>query len=163
MFGIAGQIFQFVARSGYVDNYGFNFTLRHPLNLWKPQNDTFEDFGSWPEVYWVEAVSGRSISGTKQASGRSIIGAEVFFRLKCASGRSILGAKVSVGLKWSWGQTGCEPRTNLFYGVFAVLSFLIYDQATSIKLFSGYNYSSQAKQWTYKFYIELYFLYCWFN
>ena len=46
-----------VARPGNVDNYGFNFTLRHPLNLWKAQNDTFEDFGSRAEVYWVEVVS----------------------------------------------------------------------------------------------------------
>ena len=35
MLTFAGQIFQFVARPGNVDNYGFNFTLRHPLNLWK--------------------------------------------------------------------------------------------------------------------------------
>ena len=56
-FAFAGQIFQFVARPGNVDNYGFNFTLRHLLNLWKAQNDTFEDFGSRAEVYWVEVVS----------------------------------------------------------------------------------------------------------
>jgi hypothetical protein len=36
MFAFAGQIFQFVARPGNVDNYGFNFTLRHPLNMPKP-------------------------------------------------------------------------------------------------------------------------------
>ena len=31
--------FQFVARPGNVDNYGFNFTLGHPLSLWKVKND----------------------------------------------------------------------------------------------------------------------------
>ena len=124
----------------------------------------------WRFWFSGRSVLGRSRFGPKYFRDKASIRlkfywAEVFFRLKCASGRSILGAKVSLGLKWSWGQTRCDPRTNLisFYGVFAVLSFLIYDQATSIKLFSGYNYSSQAKQWTYKFYIELYFLYCWFN
>ena len=58
MVAVAGQIFQFVARSGNVDDYGFNITLRHPLNLWKAQHDTFEDFGSWVEVYWVKVVLG---------------------------------------------------------------------------------------------------------
>jgi hypothetical protein len=38
-FAFAVQIFQFIARPGIVDNYGFNFTLRHPLSLWKAQND----------------------------------------------------------------------------------------------------------------------------
>ena len=38
-----GQIFQFVARPGNVDNYGINFTLRHPLNQWKARGDTFEN------------------------------------------------------------------------------------------------------------------------
>ena len=32
-YAFAGKIFQSVARPGNVDNYGFNFTLRHPLNL----------------------------------------------------------------------------------------------------------------------------------
>ena len=54
MFAFAGQIFQFVARPGNVDDYGFNITLRHPLNLWKAQNDTFEDFGSWVEAKSLE-------------------------------------------------------------------------------------------------------------
>ena len=87
VFAFAGQIFQFVARPGNVDNYGFNFTLRHPLNLWKAQNDTFENL----------------VLGTK------LFRAEVFLWLKCASGLCMLGVKVSVGPKWSWGQTGCEP------------------------------------------------------
>ena len=51
-FGFAGQIFQFVVRPNNVDNYGFNFTMRHPL-------------GSRAEVYWENVVSDRSISGPK--------------------------------------------------------------------------------------------------
>ena len=58
MFALAGYFFQFVARPGNVDNYGFNFTLRHPLNLWKVQSDNFENLvlglkciGS--KLYWA--------------------------------------------------------------------------------------------------------------
>ena len=42
MFAFAGQIFQFVARPGNVDNYGFNFT-------WKVQNDNFENLVLGPK------------------------------------------------------------------------------------------------------------------
>ena len=81
-FAFAGQIFQFVARPGNVDNYGFNFTLRHPLNLWKAQIDTFENLvlkpkSIGPKLYRAEVVSGRSISwaemclGPKYAWGQS--------------------------------------------------------------------------------------------
>ena len=93
MFAFAGQIFQFVARPGIVDNYGFNFTLRYPLNLWKAQNDTFENL----------------FLGLKCIGPKYFL-AEVLLRPKCASGLSTLGAKVSVGPKWSWGQTVCEPK-----------------------------------------------------
>ena len=62
-FTFAGQIFQFFARPGNVDNYGFNFTLRHPLNLWKVQNDTFENLVLRPkciglELFWAEVDIG---------------------------------------------------------------------------------------------------------
>ena len=77
MFAFAGQIFQFVARPGNVDNYGFNFTLRHPLNLWKAQNDTLENL-----------VLGLMCIGPKYFR------AEVLLGPKCASGLSMLGAKV---------------------------------------------------------------------
>ncbi len=39
----AVQIFQFFARPGNVDNHGINFILRHPLNKWKVQSETFEN------------------------------------------------------------------------------------------------------------------------
>ena len=93
MFAFAGQIFQFVARPGNVDNYGFNFTLRHPLNLWNSQNDTFENL-----VLWLKCI------------GPKYFQAEVLLGPKCASSLSMLGAKVSAGPKWSWGQTWCVPK-----------------------------------------------------
>ena len=93
MFAFVGQIFQFFARPSNVDNYGFNFTLRHPLNLWKAQNDTFENL-----------VLGLKCIGPKYFRTEVLLGP------KCASGLSMLGAKVSVGLKLSWGQAGCEPK-----------------------------------------------------
>jgi hypothetical protein len=37
--GFVGKIFQFLVRPVNVGNYGFNFTLRHPLSLWKAKND----------------------------------------------------------------------------------------------------------------------------
>ena len=57
-YAFAGQIFQFVARPCNVDNYGFDFTLRHPLNLWKAQNDTVENLVLGPKcigskLFWV--------------------------------------------------------------------------------------------------------------
>ena len=77
MFAFVGQIFQFFARPSNVDNYGFNFTLRHPLNLWKAQNDTLENL-----------VLGLMCIGPKYFR------AEVLLGPKCASGLSMLGAKV---------------------------------------------------------------------
>ena len=90
-FAFAGQIFQFVARPSNVDDYGFNFTLRHPLNLWKSQNDTFENL-----------VLGPKCNGPK------------LFRALVYPSRSRLGAKVIVGPKVSWGQTRCEPPNHLY-------------------------------------------------
>ena len=34
IFGLCQAIFQFFARPGNVDNYGFNFNWRHPLSLY---------------------------------------------------------------------------------------------------------------------------------
>ena len=109
MFAFAGQIFQFVARPGYVDNYGFNFTLWHPLNLWKAQNDTFENLVLGPKcirpkLFWAEVFSGRSING-----------AEVFPGPKCASGRSMLGAKLSVGQSDLGAKLGVSPSQCSIY------------------------------------------------
>ena len=58
MFAFAGYFFLFGARPGNVDNYGFNFTLRHTLSLLKPQNDIFENlvFGLrciGPKLFWA--------------------------------------------------------------------------------------------------------------
>ena len=59
MFAFAGQIFQFVARPGNVDNYGFNF-LRHPLSLFKEKiiKMTLLKIGPQAEVYLAKVVSG---------------------------------------------------------------------------------------------------------
>ena len=77
IFGLCQEIFQFFARPGNVDNYGFNFTLRHPLNLWKAQNDTFENL-----VLGLQCI------------GPKYFRTEVLLGPKCASGLSMLGAKV---------------------------------------------------------------------
>ena len=93
-FAFAGQIFQFVARPGNVDNYAFNFTLRHPLNLWKDKNDIFENL-----------VLGPKCIGPKLFRAEVLIGAEVFLGPKCALGQSMLGAKVGLrpnGLGPNW-------------------------------------------------------------
>jgi hypothetical protein len=85
MFVFAGQIFQFVARPGKVNNYGFNFPLNPPSAYGRHKiikNDTFEDLVFRPKYFWPEIVLGP----------------------KCALNQSMLGAKVSVGAKWSWGQ-----------------------------------------------------------
>ena len=128
-FAFAGQIFQFIARPGIVDNYGFNFTLRHPLSLWKAKNDEkwhFWKFGPRAEVYRaevyrVEVVSGpklfrakvfpgRSISWPKYSPGRSILRAEVFtgpklFRAEVFPGQSECRAKAVSGPNWVWAIT----------------------------------------------------------
>ena len=81
----AGQIFQFFARPGNVDNYGFNFTLRHPLSLWMAQNDendTFENLVLGPKCI------GPKLFQAKIFLGRSIIGAEYVW------------AKVVLGPNW---------------------------------------------------------------
>ena len=62
--------FEFVARPGNVDIYGFNFTLRDTLNILKAQNDTFENLvlGSkciGPKLYRAEILLDRSISRSK--------------------------------------------------------------------------------------------------
>ena len=75
--GFDRKISQFLVRTGNVGNYGFNFTLRHPLNLWKAQNDTLENL-----------VLGLMCIGPKYFR------AEVLLGPKCASGLSMLGAKV---------------------------------------------------------------------
>ena len=45
MFAFAGQIFNLLPDMVMliINNYGFDFTLKHPLSLWKVQNDTFEN------------------------------------------------------------------------------------------------------------------------
>ena len=63
-FAFAGQIFQFVARPGNVDKYGFNFTLRHPLNLWKAQNDNFENLVLEPKCIGPKLFRAEVFPGT---------------------------------------------------------------------------------------------------
>ena len=84
MFAFAGQIIQFVARPGNVDNYGFNFTLRQPLHLWKVQNDTFENLVLRPKCIGPKLFRGQKYFQAKVGIGRSIIGTEVFLGPKCA-------------------------------------------------------------------------------
>ena len=77
MFGFAGQIFQFVARCGKVDNYGFNFSLRHSLSLWKAQKYfrakvyTGPKYSPGQSIFWAKVVSGQSISRPKWVSDQS--------------------------------------------------------------------------------------------
>ena len=85
VFTVAGQIFQFVARPGNVHNYGFNFTLRYPLNLWKAQNDIFEI------LVLVPKCNGSKVFRAKVFRGQSI------------SGQSRHRAKLFLGLKYSSG------------------------------------------------------------
>ena len=80
VFTVAGQIFQFVARPGNVDNYGFNFTLRYPLNLWNAQNDTFEN------LVLVPKCNGSKFFRAKVFLCQSRHLAKVFLRLKYSSG-----------------------------------------------------------------------------
>ena len=81
----AGQIFQFVARPDNVDNYGFNFTMRHPLNLWKAQNDTSEYLVLRPKCI-----------------GPKLFKAEVGIGSKYYWGRSVPWAKMCLGLIFQW-------------------------------------------------------------
>ena len=78
MFAFAGQIFQFVDRPGNVDNYGFNFTLRHALTLWKMTR-----LKIW--------FSDQSVNGWK------------LFRAKVFLGQSRHQPEVLLGLKYSLG------------------------------------------------------------
>ena len=94
--GFDGKIFQFLVRPGNVGNYGFIFTLRHPLSLWKAKND--EKWHFWKFGFRAEVVSAEVFLG--HTPRRSI------FRAKVVSGQSISGPK------WVSGQTGCEPFTN---------------------------------------------------
>ena len=100
MFAFAGQIFQFVARPGNVDNYGFNF-LRHPLSLFKE----------------------KIIKMTLWSSGRSAFGQSCFWLkyirpkvgigLKYYCGRSIPRAKMCLGPKYAWGQSGLGAKLGV--------------------------------------------------
>ena len=108
--GFDGKIFQLLVRPGNVGNYGFIFTLRHPLSLWKAKNDEklhFWKFGFRAEVVSAEVFLGhtprRSIFRAKVVSGQSIFGTKY-------SGPKYFRAEVSVGPKLSLGQTGCEPK-----------------------------------------------------
>ena len=56
MFTFAGQIFQLLARPSNVNNYGFNFTLRHPLSLWPMEG------AKWLKIILLKIWSlGRSV------------------------------------------------------------------------------------------------------
>ena len=94
-FAFAGQIFQFLARPGNVDNYGFNFTLMRLLNLWKVQKDTFE-----------KLVLGLCI-------GPKLFRAKVGIRQKYYLGRSIPWAKMCLGLKYDWDQSECGAKLGV--------------------------------------------------
>ena len=37
-----------------INNYGFDFTLKHSLNLWKVQNDIFENLVLRPKFFWAK-------------------------------------------------------------------------------------------------------------
>ena len=100
-------------RPGNVGNYGVNFTMRHPLSLWKAKNDekmTLLKVWSPGRSVVGRSLLGRSISGLKYAPSQSILWAEVFPGPKYSLGRSNHRAEVSVGPKMSLGQTGCEPE-----------------------------------------------------
>ena len=74
----AWQIFQLSARSGNVDNNSFNFTLSHPLSLWKLQNDIFENLVLWPKYFRAEVGIGPEMCrGPKYAWGQSECGAKL--------------------------------------------------------------------------------------
>ena len=90
-FAFAGQLFQFIARPGNVDDYGFNFTLMHPLNLWKVQNGTFEKLVLGPKCIGPKYIWAKVGFGPKYSLGRNV-----------PWGQSECGAKVVLGPNWMW-------------------------------------------------------------
>ena len=72
-----------------VDNYGFNFTLRHMINLLMAQNDTYENFGSW-----AEAVLGWNCFGPRYFWAEVGIGLKYYCGLKYSSNGNVHKAEV---------------------------------------------------------------------
>ena len=87
MFALAGYFFQFVARPGNVDNYGFNFTLRHPLGRCK-----MTILKIW---FSGQSVLGRSCFGPKYIRDKVGIGPKYYL------GRSIPRAEMCLGPKYA--------------------------------------------------------------
>ena len=94
-----GPFFQFVARPGNVDNYGFNFTLRHPLGRCKMTILKIWSLG--------QSVLRRSCFRPKY------IGAKVGIRPKHYLGWSIPQAEMCLGPKYAWGQIECGAKVLL--------------------------------------------------
>ena len=101
MFAFAGQIFQFVDRPGNVDNYGFNFTLRHPLSLWKAQNEIFENSVLRPKCIRPKCIVPKYFR------------AEVGIMAKYYWGQSIPWAEMCLGPKYAWSQSECGAKVFL--------------------------------------------------
>ena len=76
---------------GNVDDYGFNFTLMHPLNLWKVQNGTFEKLVLGPKCIGPKYIWAKVGFGPKYSLGRNV-----------PWGQSECGAKVVLGPNWMW-------------------------------------------------------------
>ena len=106
-FAFAGQIFHFVARPGNVDNCGFNFTLRHPLNLWKAQNDTFENLVLGPKCIGRKLFRAEVFPGLSRHRSKLLLG------LKYSSGWNVPRPKYAWGPKWVWGKSGLGAKLGV--------------------------------------------------
>ena len=93
-FAFAGQIFQFVARACNVDNYGFDFTLRHPLNLWKAQNDAVENLDPGPKCIGPKLFRVLVFPGQSKHQAEMCLGSQYPW------GQSEFGAKEVLGPNW---------------------------------------------------------------
>ena len=82
---LPGRFFQFFARPGNVGNYGFNFSLVHPISLWKVKNDE-----KW---HFESLVPGPKFSGPKYSLSRNYFQAEVYKWAEVFPGRSCFGPK----------------------------------------------------------------------
>ena len=87
---------EFYFRPGNVDNYGLNFTLRHPLSLWKAQNDIFENLVLRPKCIGPKYFRAKVGIISNYYWDRSIPRAEMCLEPKYAWSQSDCGAKLGV-------------------------------------------------------------------
>ena len=89
---------EFYFRPGNVDIYGLNFTLRHPQNLWKAQNDIFETLVLKPKCIWPKCI-GPKYFWAKVFLGQGRHHVKVLLGSKYSLDRNVLRAKVCLESK----------------------------------------------------------------